>query len=233
MLYGLVGGDRKALATPKARGVCPSCGQVLIAKCGQIKVWHWAHKTGFDCDSWYEGESDWHLGWKKLVMPEFCEVVFGANREHRADIVGNNGVVVELQNSAISPVDIQEREKFYEDMIWLFNGKSFNIEVEICFKHIYHTWKVYGSAIPLYEYYRLKIPSLIDILYYIRRDEISFINVHHKRGRLFNCITKPLFIHVVNVIILVDQYSPYYCRAKKIYSEKEFMQKYLSDVLEF
>ena len=41
---------------------------------------------------------------------------------HRADIMGNGGLVVELQHSSISPEEIQQREAFYGNMIWLFDA---------------------------------------------------------------------------------------------------------------
>ena len=34
----------------------------------------------------YEPESEWHAAWKKAIKDDFCEVVCGENREHRADI---------------------------------------------------------------------------------------------------------------------------------------------------
>ena len=43
MKFALINGD-KAEATKGAKGFCPSCGSELIAKCGEVKVNHWAHK---------------------------------------------------------------------------------------------------------------------------------------------------------------------------------------------
>ena len=121
MLYALDTKNNKILATPKALAYCPQCLQQLIPKCGQIKVWHWAHKTN-DCDSWHEPESEWHLSWKRLVDPQYTEVVMSC---HRADIVGNEGVVIELQNSSISLDEIAERETFYGNMLWVCNAQPF------------------------------------------------------------------------------------------------------------
>jgi hypothetical protein len=41
---------------------------------------------------------------------------------HRADIIGNDGIVVELQHSAIDATEILEREQFYGSMVWLFDA---------------------------------------------------------------------------------------------------------------
>lgn len=63
MKFALINGD-KAEATKGAKGVCPSCGSELIAKCGEVKVDHWAHKGNRNCDPWWENETDWHRSWK-------------------------------------------------------------------------------------------------------------------------------------------------------------------------
>ncbi|WP_425595275.1 competence protein CoiA family protein [Pseudophaeobacter arcticus] len=43
------------------RGECPYCGSEMIARCGQVKVHHWAHKSTENCDPWWENETNWHL----------------------------------------------------------------------------------------------------------------------------------------------------------------------------
>lgn len=32
--------------TPKAHGLCPVCKQKVQARCGKIRIWHWAHEKG-------------------------------------------------------------------------------------------------------------------------------------------------------------------------------------------
>lgn len=111
-------GDRVP-AEPGASGTCPACMAALMPKCGQIVAWHWAHHGTPDCDPWAEPDSEWHLGWQQRVPRERREVVRGP---HRADIVTPGGTVVELQHSAISPAEIEERERFYGRMVWLFDA---------------------------------------------------------------------------------------------------------------
>jgi competence CoiA-like predicted nuclease len=120
MMFALVDGQKK-LATPEQIATCPSCSEDLIAKCGEIRVWHWSHKADTDCDTWAEPESEWHLGWKKHVPSERTELVIARNGVvHRADIIAANGAVLELQANTISSQEIQERESFYKHMAWLF-----------------------------------------------------------------------------------------------------------------
>jgi len=60
MLYALNKNEEKVRATPEVKGVCPICSCLVVAKCGEIKIWHYAHRNK-DCDSWYEPETKWHL----------------------------------------------------------------------------------------------------------------------------------------------------------------------------
>lgn len=110
-------------------GFCPGCDSPLVAKCGTIISPHWAHHARPDCDAWSEPESAWHLGWKSHAPPERTEVVMGAQREHRADVVLPDGRVLELQHSALSVDAIREREAFYTreagGMVWLWDASRF------------------------------------------------------------------------------------------------------------
>ena len=125
MLYAKGKNQRYARATPGKTGHCPACGEGLIPKCGAINVWHWSHKAR-DCDSWYEPETDWHLGWKGLVRPSRCEVVIELfETKHRADILANNDEVIELQHSPISADGIWLRETFYQNMVWVIDAQPF------------------------------------------------------------------------------------------------------------
>lgn len=112
-------GGSKQLPFPKGGGTCPCCGGLLIARCGAIKAHHWAHESKNDCDSWSETIGAWHLWWQDLVRPASVEVAQGP---HRADIVGNGGVVIELQSSPIIAEDIAAREGHYGNMVWLFDA---------------------------------------------------------------------------------------------------------------
>jgi Competence protein CoiA-like family len=111
--------DEKRMAKPGLAGVCPGCRSPLVPKCGTLKQWHWAHTVGSDCDPWSEPTGPWHLSWQMPLRPEHVEV---PKQPHRADIMGNGGMVVELQHSSISPEEIQRREAFYGNMVWLFDA---------------------------------------------------------------------------------------------------------------
>lgn len=103
-------------ATPGAKGTCPCCGGGVIAKCGNLVSWHWAH-VHRDCDPWYEPETDWHKAWKASFPKEWQEVVCGP---HRAD-VKTPELVVEFQKSHLSLPDLKAREAFYNRMAWVLH----------------------------------------------------------------------------------------------------------------
>lgn len=129
--------------SPGGRCVCGDCGSTLIAKCGSINVWHWAHESGSDCDPWHEHETDWHLRLKEICLErwqgaETEKTIHKNGSYHRADIflwhpVPDLSLVIELQHSSISPTEIQEREAFYGRMVWIFDvcdiaGERFFLE---------------------------------------------------------------------------------------------------------
>jgi len=98
--------------------ICPCCGTEVVAKCGQMVVWHFAHKASNECDRWSDGETDWHLRWKTHSPIERTEVIMGP---HRADAVGRDGRIIEYQRSSISWEDMRAREEFYGRMMWVFD----------------------------------------------------------------------------------------------------------------
>jgi len=124
MKFGLID-DQRVEPQPKLKAVCPSCGQDIIAKCGRVKVWHWAHKGRKHCDQWWENETDWHRDWKNQFPVDWQEQVHfdGANGEkHIADVKTPHGLVIEIQHSIIDPTEVQCREEFYKNMIWIVDG---------------------------------------------------------------------------------------------------------------
>ena len=116
--------NAKVEATPGANAICLCCGSELVAKCGSLKVWHWAHKSKKNCDHWWENETPWHRNWKNKFSDDWQEIIqISENGEkHIADIKTPAGFVVEFQHSPISSSERISREQFYGDMCWLFDA---------------------------------------------------------------------------------------------------------------
>ena len=126
MLFAILDGE-KVEPIPNTHAECPSCGEKVFSKCGEIKAWHWTHFKKKDCDSWHEPETNWHRNWKLTFGKEVSEIkIVKVDRWHRADVLTKEKVVIELQNSPIQKNIIREREEFYgERMIWIINGIKF------------------------------------------------------------------------------------------------------------
>jgi competence protein CoiA len=116
--------DRRRPERTGDRSACPGCGAEVQAKCGEIVTHHWAHRSGVDCDAWAEGESDWHAGWKEAFPEEWREVTVGP---HRADVRTPAGLVVEVQRSQISTLEIAARQEFYGRMAWLLDASEWSV----------------------------------------------------------------------------------------------------------
>ena len=125
MMYALFE-DKRILARPGLQGFCPLCESELISKCGEVKIWHWAHKANADCDIFKEHESLWHRQWKEQFPESNREVLIKRGSDiHYADIKTDTGTVIEFQNSSINFQKTRERESFYGDrMVWVFNCQN-------------------------------------------------------------------------------------------------------------
>jgi len=124
MKFAIVGGN-KVEASKGAKGLCQSCGAEMIAKCGEFKINHWAHKRNGQCDAWWETETEWHREWKGNFPSEWQEVIqFDrfTNEKHIADVRTDKGLIIEFQHSHINPVERRHREDFYKNMIWIVDG---------------------------------------------------------------------------------------------------------------
>lgn len=127
MQYANVNGI-KSPPSPSLKGICNCCGSEVIAKCGSINLWHWAHKDLENCDSWWEKETPWNRHWKNYFPKENQEIVHfdkKTKEKHIADVKTNNEVVIEFQNSPMNIEELKSRESFYGNMIWIINGSKF------------------------------------------------------------------------------------------------------------
>jgi hypothetical protein len=124
MKFALVNGTRQE-AQPNLKGVCVGCGGSTLARCGQVRVNHWAHQGERRCDTWWENETDWHRAWKNQFPSDWQEVIHYANdgEKHIADVKTGEGWFIEFQHSHIKPDERRSREDFYKKLIWIVDGK--------------------------------------------------------------------------------------------------------------
>jgi len=123
MKLALVNGQRQE-AQPNLSGKCPACDHPMVAKCGEVKIWHWAHQGRRFCDAWWENETEWHRGWKGQFPVDWQEIVhYAEDRErHIADVKTDRGWILEFQHSYITPEERRSREAFYPKLVWVVDG---------------------------------------------------------------------------------------------------------------
>ena len=118
MKYALVNGIKTEATKSGLRGVCQGCGSEMVAKCGEIKIHHWAHLSTDVCDFEREPETEWHREWKSYFK----------NQEVRqekdglvciADALNSNGIAIEFQHSPIRTETIKKREQVHGKVIWV------------------------------------------------------------------------------------------------------------------
>lgn len=123
MKYAVVSGERQE-AQPGLSAECPSCARPMVAKCGEIKIWHWAHLGTRTCDPWWENETEWHRAWKGLFPVDWQEIVHRAEsgEKHIADVKTDHGWVLEFQHSYLKPEERRARDSFYPKLVWVVDG---------------------------------------------------------------------------------------------------------------
>ena len=123
MKFALANGQRQE-PQPNLTGECPGCGNPMVARCGEVRVWHWAHRGRRHCDSWWENETEWHRDWKGQFPVDWQEIVHHAEdgERHIADVKTGDGWVIEFQHSYIKPEEHRSREDFYPTLAWIVDG---------------------------------------------------------------------------------------------------------------
>lgn len=163
MKFGLIDGI-KSVATKGAKGYCPSCGAELIARCGDIKMNHWAHKGKRMCDVWWENETEWHRTWKNNFPIEWQEIIHfdeKTGEKHIADTKTTEGWVLEFQHSPIKPEEIQSRNNFYKKIIWVIDGVRRNRDKKQLDKTIEHA---YSFETNNFLFYKINFPEFSRLL---------------------------------------------------------------------
>lgn len=116
MLYAYDLNDQKIKAEPNIKAFCPGCSQPLISKCGDINIWHFAHKSKSQCD--YKPSSQWSLEWKSLFPKELVEI----KRHYQfVDLILPNNLAVEFQHSSISLSEMIEKTNYWKNILWIFH----------------------------------------------------------------------------------------------------------------
>lgn len=114
MKFGRLNGER-VKPEPHLKGVrCPKCDTELVAKCGKIRAFHWAHKNKLQCDDWMEDDNKWRDRWLNEFEDDWQEsLIDRGGVSHFADIETDKNTIILLHQSRLTPEIIREREDFY------------------------------------------------------------------------------------------------------------------------
>lgn len=187
---------------------CPCCNSKVLAKQGEINVWHFAHKIKNRCSEWFKPMTEWHINWQKQFPEKNREIIHKCKKtgeKHIADIKTDNGIVIEFQHSSISSKEIKSREEFYgEKMIWVLDGNSFKCEIKSGIK-------INKSGLEIINRYKHKLKhkvefistklncnenEYLDVLEFKLNKYISYINSYkiYTRKKIFELCNNPIII---------------------------------------
>ena len=126
MKFAIVGNNKHQKPAKGIKGVCPFCGETLVARCGNIRMHHWAHPSDSQCP-YKENKGEWHIDWQNEFPDDWQEVLLvdpATNEKNIADIQTPTGFVLEFQHSHIKDEEKTAREKFYKNMVWVVDGAN-------------------------------------------------------------------------------------------------------------
>jgi hypothetical protein len=136
--------------------------------------------------------TEWHKKWQDYVRKEYREIFVKDHGErHRADIKLPSGRVIEIQHSTMEEDVVSEREDFYGDMIWVFDGVNLFEKINRYEKtskkgNVYVSW--YYSYRPKKFFEFLTKPFYIDY-----GDKILRINQNFEDGTYFEIMEDEKF----------------------------------------
>jgi competence CoiA-like predicted nuclease len=213
MIFALDDHGQRIKPQKNIYGFCPICFCRVEPICGLINIHHWRHQSSNDCDSWREHETEWHRKWKREFPDDWQEVVINKNGEvHRADIFTKSGLVIELQNSSISPKTISEREDFYEKIVWLINAEPFldNFKIHSVVKSkLRFLNSVFDEDEPTNNSYLISLEKLIQPIYdNISDREMSIKGLESKIKEFQDSISKVDII--IEKMVLKAYYYDYF-----------------------
>lgn len=166
MIYATNEKREHLLAKRGATAICPTCGDPVRAKTGEINIWHWAHIYLGDCDPEAPKDSIWRTWWMSNFPESTREVPVTVLGKTRLAAVLSRGLAVEMYDDHVSTTRIREMEIFYDKMIWLFDATAAFIgaRFEPRYKGDYYTFRWKHARRSLVEVTR---PVYLDLGKYI------------------------------------------------------------------
>jgi hypothetical protein len=122
-------------ATPGAHGTCRQCEAPMLAKCGRIVPWHWAHVARVaHCDPWQQPDTRWTLAIKQRLADDGAEIetiVEHDGERHIVDALFDGLAILLVSGRYPTPEQIEERERFFgAHTVWIYDADPFIHRVE-------------------------------------------------------------------------------------------------------
>lgn len=179
MRYANLNGARITPAPGVTGATCPVCSEPVIPKCGQVNSHHFSHLSTENCDPWHEHMTKWHMDWQNMFPENQREVIIDRGGvRHVADVLTSSGHVIEFQHSPISATEIDQRERFYGSMVWVFDARGKDITFTTNPPHKFASEQIKRYSMQGGDHHS-------DIVWY---------HWKHAPKTLFRC-RKPVFIH--------------------------------------
>jgi len=105
-------------AQPGARGF-GECGCPIIAKCGDLNMWHWSHEAQTACTGIEHDEGFWQAAWHEWALTRGAETDVRIGRQ-RVDFVMPNGRQVLLRSEYPDVRDVERLETVLGDAVWIY-----------------------------------------------------------------------------------------------------------------
>lgn len=130
MVTAVLDGGRVRAVPGLVEAHCPYCDQPVIAKCGQIIAWHFAHRADSSRCDWDRDETEWHLNWKSHAPVERCERLGSKEGKlARADVIAD-GVAIEFQSAYLDDAFRERREYVWDgshptlaNILWVVDAR--------------------------------------------------------------------------------------------------------------
>ncbi|WP_095590273.1 competence protein CoiA [Actibacterium ureilyticum] len=161
MKFADLNGERLEPA-PKLKAKCPFCESDVVARCGKVRVWHWAHKSTRHCDHWWKAEKQWHRDWKNLFPNEWQEQGRrdASGELHIADVLTPQGLALEFQHSAIGREEVERRTAFHQEICWVVDGMRLESTIKQFKNALAHARLSNSRGASVYEVYYYDSRSL-------------------------------------------------------------------------
>lgn len=121
---------------PEYKGKLKCCqGHEVCARKGVKMIHHYAHKKRDGSCECSREMGEWHIKSQERIKEKYLEVrIKDESKYHIADVLTDDGIVIEYQKSVISPKIIKAREMFYgkmcRDMVWIICAENMDIKIK-------------------------------------------------------------------------------------------------------